>query len=62
MVPLCDLSFFARLTSLRVRCGQSAVCPSREEWFRSKNGVDGFVLGRGTGWRSQPVHAWFASG
>jgi hypothetical protein len=30
-------------------------------WLPSKSGLDGFVLLRDTGWRSQPVHAWLAS-
>jgi hypothetical protein len=62
MVPLCDLSFFARVTCRAERYGQSAVCPSRPGRRLSNNGLDGFVLLRGTGWPSQPVHARFASG
>jgi len=60
MVPLWHPSFGTR-DGRHLRCGQSAVCPSRAERLSSKNALDGFALSRGPWWQSQHGHAGFAS-
>jgi len=60
MVPPQAPSFDARdgvALALRAERG----LPFAGGWLPSKSDLDGFVLWRGTGWRSQPVHAWLAS-
>jgi len=49
MVPLWDPSFFARVTGRHVRCGQSAVWPSRGGTAPTKDVLDGFALLRDPG-------------